>query len=115
MSQHHTWRGPLAMCVVGGRTALGALARPRRALWSSRSHRLRPAIAFYEALMGLPALQGARINACDATGQAQECVGLVCGSYVLGQTAAIFEDDHSSFPRWKFAETFFDNTSNAAV
>ena len=33
MSQHHTWPGAVAMWVVGGRVALGALARPRRAFW----------------------------------------------------------------------------------
>jgi hypothetical protein len=32
MSQYHTWRGSVAMCVVGGLTALGALARPRWAV-----------------------------------------------------------------------------------
>jgi hypothetical protein len=30
MSQHQTWPGAVAMWVVGGRVALGVLARPRR-------------------------------------------------------------------------------------
>jgi hypothetical protein len=33
MSQHHTSRTALAMCVVGGRTGRGTLARPRCLLW----------------------------------------------------------------------------------
>lgn len=33
MSQHQTWRGAAAMCVVGGRPAFGALARPRWSAW----------------------------------------------------------------------------------
>jgi len=40
LSQHHTWPGAVAMCVVGGRVARGGLARPRRAAWAcSRSTR----------------------------------------------------------------------------
>ena len=34
---------------------------------------------------------------------------------VVGQSAAIFEGDHSSSPLRKIASTFFDSTSNAAV
>ena len=59
---------------------------------------MRPAIALIEALAGLPALQGAHVDAGRLAGQAQPCAGLVRGVDVVGQGLAIFEADHSSSP-----------------
>jgi hypothetical protein len=40
-----------------------------------RAHRLRPAIARREAVVGLPALQGAHVDAGDLAGHVQPCSG----------------------------------------
>ena len=86
-----------------------------RACAGCRSHGLRPAIARYQPFVGLPALQGAHVDAGDLAGQVQPGSGVVGRVNVLGQAAAIFEADHSSSPLRKIASTFFDSTSNAAV
>src|SRR5204863_187176 len=82
-----------------------------------RPHRGGPAITRYEPVVGLPALQAALVDAGDLTGLFQPRAGLLGRFDVLGQRLAIFEPDHSSSPLslLKIAETFFDNTSNAAV
>ena len=80
-----------------------------------RAHGLRPAIALYEACLGLPALQGACVDARYATGQPQPGAGAVGHVDVMGQTTAIFEGDHSSSALPKIAVTFFERTNNAAV
>jgi len=74
-----------------------------------------PAIALYEALVRFPALQPAFINACNATGQAQPCAGVVGRFDVMSENTAIFEDNHSSSPLLKSAETFFESTNKAAA
>src|ERR1700694_5747962 len=80
-----------------------------------RAHGLRPAIARYEPFPGLPALQGALIDAGYLAGQAQPRAGHMRNVDVSGQRLAIFEADHSSSPWLKIAATFFDSTSRAAV
>src|SRR5882672_266553 len=80
-----------------------------------RAYRMEPAIARYEALAGIPALQRAHVDAGRLAGQAQPCAGLVRGVDIMGQRLAIFEADHSSSPVLKIAATFFDRTSSAAV
>src|ERR1700676_569520 len=80
-----------------------------------RAYRIGPAITRYEAFAGIPALQGAHVDAGRLAGQAQPCAGLVRGVDIMGQRLAIFEADHSSSPVLKIAATFFDSTSSAAV
>ena len=77
--------------------------------------RTRPAVAYCEACLGLPALKGAHINAGDLTGWLQPCAASVRCLDVLGKRLAIFEADHSSSPLLKIAATFFDSNSSAAV
>ena len=72
----------------------------------------RPAIARGEALPGLPALQGARIDAGDLAGRLQARSSGVGRVDVLGQGLAIFEADHSSSPLLKIAPTFLRNGLN---
>src|ERR1700692_191602 len=80
-----------------------------------RAYRMRSSIARYEAFAGIPALQGAHVDAGRLAGQAQPVAGLVRGGDIMGQRLAIFEVDHSSSPVLKIAATFFDSTSSAAV
>ena len=57
-----------------------------------------PAIAFGQAIMRVPALQGACINACHVANLLESRPGIAGVRNVLGQIAAIFEGDHASSP-----------------
>src|SRR4030095_8930418 len=80
-----------------------------------RTNRIGATIPRHESSIGLPALQGALINAHDVAGQAPPGAGLVRNLDVSGQPLAIIKGNHSSPPLLKIASTFFDSTSNAAV
>ncbi|HAL38653.1 MAG TPA: hypothetical protein DCP03_11270 [Polaromonas sp.] len=54
-------------------------------------------------------------HTCNVTGQAQSRASVVGRFDVIGQTTAIFEEDHSSSPLLRITVTFFDRTSSAAV
>ena len=93
---------------------LGALLCRQR-MCRPWAHRVRPSIPSGEALLGLPALQGAHMNAGGGAGQTQARTGMPSGIDIPGQALAIFEADHSSSSLLKIAATFFESTSSAAV
>ena len=80
-----------------------------------RAGRLQSAIALDEAIGGLPALEGAQVDAGNLAGRLEPGAGSMCAVNVSGQGLAIFEADHSPSPLLKIAATFFDSTSSAAV
>ncbi len=86
-------RGSLAT-----RQQLGALGLAQGMAWHG-AHGPWPAIAHREPLAGLPALQGARIDAGNLAGRLQPRATGMCSFDVSGQGLAIFEADHSSSPR----------------
>ena len=102
------------------RGSLAALSTAARSCGLSawgwcRPHRLRPAIAHQEGVAGLPALQGAQIDAGDLAGEVKPRAVVVRRVNCEGKNLAIFEANHSASPMLKIALTFFDSTSNAAV
>ena len=75
-------------------SACAAVGAPRQAV----DPRVRP--------FGLPALQGAHMNAGGGAGQTQARTGMQSGIDIPGQALAIFEADHSSSSLLKIAATF---------
>ena len=121
MSQHHSCRGAVATCVVGGRLLRGALARPRwrvcpmlaqHALESRIAGQIHAFVGQGDAevtvssarprachhpirALGGPSNAGAHVDAGDLAGQTQPCSGLVrrTASMSGARTLAIFEAD----------------------
>jgi hypothetical protein len=98
------------MTQAGRRNTLRASGMPRHG-----PQRLGPAIARFEALVRLPALQRANADACDFARGSQPRAALVRHLDGPGQSTTIFQADHSASPLLKTASTFFVSTKSAAA
>src|SRR6202020_2648142 len=74
-----------------------------------------PPIAPEQTVTGLPAPQGAGIDTRQGTGRGEPGSVRTGLFNVTHQDLAVFQAGHSSSPSWKTADSFFDNTSKAAV
>ncbi|MPM72115.1 hypothetical protein SDC9_119088 [bioreactor metagenome] len=94
-----------------GALLVGERMRGRRALGQG------PAVADVQAVLGLPALQGAHGDAGDLARRTQARTGCVGGVDVADHRLAIFQADHasSSLSFGKIASSFFDSTRSAAA
>ena len=102
-------RGSLATASTCARSA-----SERAWLGVARTACCRPSTA-HEAVKGLPALQGAQVDAGGLAGKLEPRASGMRNINVSGQGLAIFEDYHSASPLLKIAATFFDSTRRAAV
>ena len=84
--------------LVGHAQQLGALINAQR-MAGCRTLCYRPAISLGQPLMRLPALQGARVYAGYVADLLQACSCISGNLNVLGQTAAICDEDHASSPQ----------------
>src|SRR5882757_2909370 len=89
----------------------GLVQRVRR----YRTIGVRPPVALYQTVTGLPAPQRGGVDTPQSTGSG-EPGSVRAGLFdVTHQDLAVFQAGHASSPWWKTAESFFDSTSKAAV
>src|SRR3954452_5256445 len=89
----------------------GGAQRVRR----NRANGVWPAISPGQAFAGLPALEGPDINVGHGTNYAEPRAGGAGRANRGRQGLAVFQAGHASSPSRKTAESFFANTSKAAV